>query len=90
MEPVHPGDAASGEDGGAEGDEDSGSAFAGGGVVAVRGRDGPYDRGDDEHEHGDDEDEGQERAVDGAEVANAAEAVEVGKDAHYAPTRRVG
>ncbi len=90
MEPVHPGDAASGEDGGAEGDEDSGSAFAGGGVVAVRGRDGPYDRGDDEHEHGDDEDEGQERADDGAEVANAAEAVEVGKDAHYAPTRRVG
>ena len=85
-EPVHPGDAASGEDGGTEGYEDSGSAFAGGGVVAVRGCDGPDDRGDDQHEDGDDEDEGQECADDGAEVSDAAQAVEVGEDAHHAPT----
>ena len=87
-EPVHPGDAGSGEDGGTEGYEDSGSAFAGGGVVAVGGRDGPDDRGDDQHEDGDDEDEGQERADDGAEVSDAAEAVEVGKHVHRrSPTR---
>jgi hypothetical protein len=64
------------------GDEDADAAFAGGGVVAVGGCDGPHDRGDDQHEHGDDEHERQERADDGAEVADAAEAVEVGEDAH--------
>ena len=85
-EPVHPRHPSPREDCGAEGDEDSGSAFAGGGVVAVGGRDCPDDRGDHQHEDGDDEDEGQESADDSAKVSDAAEAVEVGEDAHHAPT----
>ena len=50
-----PGDSCAGEDRRAEGDEDSGSALAGGGVVAVGCGRGPCDGGDDQHEDGDDE-----------------------------------
>lgn len=88
-EPVHPGDAASGEDGGTDGDEDSDSSLAGGGVVAVGRCDGPDDRRDDQHEDGDDQDERQERADHGAEVSDTAEPVEVGEDTHRrSPNRR--
>ena len=79
-----------GEDGGTNGNEDSDSPLAGGGVVAVSRRDGPHDRRDDQHEDGDDQDKGQERADHGAEVSDAAEPVEVGEDTHRRSPDRQG
>ncbi len=82
-EPVDPGDSGPGEDRGAQGDEDACAGFRGHVGVPGAAGDGPDAGGDDDHEDRDDQDDGEGGADDRLEVADAAQAVEVGEHVHH-------
>ena len=79
-EPVGPRERATGEDGTAHGDEQSGLGARGGLPTSVRRGDCPRGGADDEHQHCGDEAEGQERADDVSQLVGAAYGTEVWTD----------